>query len=73
MLGILRMKLDDTIDGLLTLADSLFPQNTSETLQTPEAYLKNVKNAIVDILKSHGMGPDIKMTDDRLRSCRSKV
>jgi hypothetical protein len=73
MLGILRMKLDDTIDGLLTLADSLFTQNTSETLKTPEAYMKNVKDAIVDMLQSHGMGPDIRMTDDRLRSSRCKV
>jgi hypothetical protein len=73
MLGILRMKLDDTIDGLLTLADSLFPQNASETLQTPEAYLKNAKDAIFNVLQSHGMSPDVKMTDDRLRSSRSKV
>ncbi|PVF92936.1 hypothetical protein CPB86DRAFT_809169 [Serendipita vermifera] len=73
MLGILRMNLDDIIDGLLALADSLFSQDVPETPQTPAMYLQTVKDAITDMLQRHGIDPDIKLNDERLRSSRSKV
>jgi hypothetical protein len=73
MLGILRMNLDDTIEGLLTLASSLFPNNAPEVIQTPEKNLQIVKDAIEDLLQSHQIPSNIKLNDERLRSCRTKV
>ncbi|PVF92937.1 hypothetical protein CPB86DRAFT_743500 [Serendipita vermifera] len=73
MLGLLRMNLDDAIDGLLTLTSSLFPLGDSEKIQALDKNLQTAKDAIEDILQSHDIPPDIKLNDERLRSCRSKV
>jgi hypothetical protein len=73
MLGLLRMNLDDAIDGLLAMADALFPQDASATLKSPELYLKSANDAVIAMLESHGMDPSIKMNDERLRSSGSKV
>jgi hypothetical protein len=73
MLGILRMGLDDTIDGLLTLANTLFPQNDPETVRTPDENLDAIICVIKDQLSQHDLPEDIRLNDHRLRSCRSKV
>jgi hypothetical protein len=73
MLGTLRMNLDDTIDGLLTLADSLFPQSDPDTVRTPDENLDILKKSIGNLLKRHKLPKDIKLSDRRLRSTKSKV
>jgi hypothetical protein len=73
MLGILRMGLDDTIDALLALADSLFSQRDSDAVRTPNENLDIIKGVLEEQLGQHGLPDDIRLNDDRLRSCRSKV
>jgi hypothetical protein len=73
MLGTLRMSLDDTIDGLLTLADSLFPQGDTEIPRTPEENLGTIRSVIGDLMSRHGLSEDIKLSDRRVYSSKSKV
>ncbi|PVF93157.1 hypothetical protein CPB86DRAFT_877372 [Serendipita vermifera] len=73
MLGILRMNIDDTIDGLLALADSLFPQCDPSIARSPDENLEVVKRVLVDMLKRHGLPRDVKLSDPQLRSSKSKV
>jgi hypothetical protein len=67
------MNVDDTIDGLLTLADSLFPQSDPDIVRTPEENLDTLKKSISNLLKRHKLPKDIKLSDCRLRSSKSKV
>jgi hypothetical protein len=73
MLGTLRMNLDDIIDGLLTLADSLFPQSDPDIVRTPDENLDILKKAIRDLLEHHKLPKDIKLSDNRIRSSKSRV
>jgi hypothetical protein len=73
MLGTLRMNLDDTIDGLLTLADSLFPQSSPEIIRTSDENLEILKDAIGQLLNRHELPKDIKLGDHQLRASKSKV
>jgi hypothetical protein len=67
------MNLDDTIDGLLTLADSLFPQSDPGIIRTTDENLDILKRSIGDLFKRHKLPKDIKLSDRRLRSSKSKV
>jgi hypothetical protein len=67
------MNLDDTIDGLLTLADSLFPQSDPDTVRTPDENLDILKRVIGDLFKQHKLSKDIKLSDSQLRSTKCKV
>jgi hypothetical protein len=67
------MNLDDTIDGLLTLADSLFPQSDPGIIQTTDENLDTLKESIGNLLIQHELPEDIKLSDRRLRSSKSKV
>ncbi|PVF91977.1 FabD/lysophospholipase-like protein, partial [Serendipita vermifera] len=73
MLGTLRMDIDDTIDGLLTLADSLFPQCDPSIARSPDENLEVLRGIIGDMLKQHNLPKDIKLSDPQLRSSKSKV
>jgi hypothetical protein len=73
MLGTLRMSMDDTIDGLLTLADSLFPRSDPDTARTSDENLTILKNNIGELLERHGLPEDIKLSDRRLRASKCKV
>ncbi|PVF95037.1 FabD/lysophospholipase-like protein, partial [Serendipita vermifera] len=73
MLGTLRMNIDDTIDGLLTLADSLFPQCDPNIARSPDENLEVVKRVVGDMLKRHKLPKDVKLSDPQLRSSKSKV
>jgi hypothetical protein len=73
MLGTLRMSLDDAIDGLLTLADSLFPQGDTEISRTPDKNLDSIRSVIGDLLSRHDLPEDVKLSDPRVRSSKSKV
>jgi hypothetical protein len=67
------MNLDDTIDGLLTLADSLFPQSDPSIVRTPDENLDILNRAIGDLFKQHKFSKDIKLSDSQLRSTKCKV
>jgi hypothetical protein len=67
------MGIDDTIDGLLTLANSLFPQYNSDVVRTQEGSLNVMKSIIKDQMSQHDLPEDIRLNDHRLRSSRSKV
>jgi hypothetical protein len=73
MLGALRMSLDDTMDALLTLAYSLFSQSDPTIVRTPDENLDLLKKAIGDLLKRHKLPKDIKLSDHRIRSSKSRV
>jgi hypothetical protein len=73
MLGTLRMSLDDTIDGLLTLADSLFPQGDLEISRTPDENIDAIRSVIGDLLSRHGLSEDVKLSDRLVCSSKSKV
>ncbi|PVF91981.1 FabD/lysophospholipase-like protein [Serendipita vermifera] len=73
MLGTLRMNIDDTIDGLLTLADSLFPQCDPSIARSPDENLEVLRRIIGDMLKQHNLPKDIKLSDPQLCSSKSKV
>ncbi|PVF95039.1 hypothetical protein CPB86DRAFT_739370 [Serendipita vermifera] len=70
MLGTLRMNIDDAIDGLLTLADSLFPPNVARGL---DGNLEVVERVLADMLKRHNLPKDVKLSDPQVRSSKSKV
>jgi hypothetical protein len=67
------MSLDDTMDALLTLADSLFPQSDPDIVRTQDENLDILKKAISGLLRSHKLPKDIKLSDHRIRSSRSRV
>jgi hypothetical protein len=67
------MSLDDTIEGLLTLTHSLFPQGDPEIPRTPKENLDVIKSVIGDLLSRHDLPEDVKLSDRRLRSSNSKV
>jgi hypothetical protein len=67
------MGIDDAIDGLLTLADSLFPQRDPDTVRTPDQNLDVIKSVLEEQLIRYNLPGDIRLNDHRLRSCRSKV
>jgi hypothetical protein len=65
------MNLEDAIDGLLTMADTLFQRRDPDIPRTPGENLQAVKNVLKDLLNRHGLPEDIRLTDSRL--CPSKV
>jgi hypothetical protein len=67
------MNLDDTIDGLLILADSLFPQSDLGIIRTPDENLDILKRVIGDLFKQRKLSKDIKLSDPQLRSTKCKV
>ncbi|PVF93136.1 hypothetical protein CPB86DRAFT_819079 [Serendipita vermifera] len=73
MLGMLHMTLDEAIDAILNLANSLFSRTGSDTVATPEENLRIVKDTIGTMLKSRGIPVDIKLNDKRLRASKCKV
>jgi hypothetical protein len=73
MLGVLRMSLDDTTDGLLTMANTLFPQGDPSVARTTEENLRAIESVIEDLLNQHNLPEDIKLSDPRVRSSKSKV
>jgi hypothetical protein len=73
MLGVLRMNLEDAIDGLLTMADALFPQGDPSVVRTPEENLDAIKSVIEDLLNRHDLPENIKLSDPRVRSSKTKV
>jgi hypothetical protein len=73
MLGTLRMSVEDTIDGLLTMANALFPQDDPSVARTPDQNLGIMKNVIEDLLSQHSLPDNIKLSDPRVRSSKSKL
>jgi hypothetical protein len=67
------VNLEDAIDGLLTMADALFPQGDPSVVRTPEENLDAIRGAIEDLFNRHDLPENIKLSDPRMRSSKTKV
>jgi hypothetical protein len=60
MLGHLRMNVEEAIDGLITVATTVFPEG-SQDIPEPETNSTNLKGAIEEILQTKEITVNAKM------------
>lgn len=71
LLGGLSMRVDDAIDGLISVASAVFPSETQEVVDR-ETKLDNLKCAIEDLLQAKGIPPNMKMHDKSQPAAKCK-
>jgi hypothetical protein len=72
MLGHLRMNVDEAIEGLITVATTIFPEG-SQDIPEPETNSKNLKEAIEEMLQTKEITVNTKMHERDRPQKRCKV
>jgi len=72
MLALLRMNVDDAIDALISVAHSIFPEE-SQDVNNKERNSKVLKEAIEDLLQTRGVPLNAKMYEKDRPETRCKV
>ena len=72
MLGLLRMNVDEAIEGLLDIASSVFSQESQDTVD-PVINTKNLKEAVEGVLQTRNVSLDTKMNEVSRAPTRCKV
>ncbi|KIM24402.1 hypothetical protein M408DRAFT_44572, partial [Serendipita vermifera MAFF 305830] len=72
MLGLLRMNVEETIDGLLDVAYSVFPDVSSDMINR-EANTRNLRRAVEGILRARNVPLEAKMKQDSRKQTRCKM
>lgn len=62
LLGYLRMNVDEAIEGLVSVASAVFPNNSYQDID-PELNMKNLRAAIEEILQARSIPLETPMHD----------
>jgi hypothetical protein len=66
------MTADQTIDSLLAVASAVFPDE-SDRKSTPEMNMKNLREAIKDVLEARSIPVETRMNDKTSTQTKCKV